>query len=69
MGELKDVLIRLDSNPKVRQVFDIIVLDILGSYGLLLSRDWSTKHDGYFATNWSHIWLPYKGKQNKIKMD
>jgi len=47
MGELRDVLIRLASNSKVRQVIDVIFMDILESYGLLLSRDWSSKLNGY----------------------
>ena len=34
-----------------------------------MSRDWSAKLNGYFATDWSHLWLPYKGQPNKIKVD
>jgi hypothetical protein len=37
--ELKNVLIRLSSNPKVHQTIDIIVVDILDTYGMLLRRD------------------------------
>jgi hypothetical protein len=39
MGELKNVLIRLSSNPKVHQFIDIIVVDIPEVYGMFLSRD------------------------------
>ena len=39
MGELKDVMIQLASNSKVHQVIDVIVVDILEVYGLILSRD------------------------------
>ena len=66
MGELKDVMIRLASNSKVHQV---IVVDIPEYYGVILSRDWSAKLNCYFATNQSHLWLPYKGQPNKIKVD
>jgi hypothetical protein len=69
MGELKDVMIRLASDPRVHQVIDIIVVDISEAYGLLLSRDWSAKLQGYFSTNWSHLWLPYKGRMNHIRVD
>ena len=69
MGELKDVMIRLASNSKVHQVIDVIVVDIPEAYGLILSRDWSAKLNGYFATDWSHLWLPYKGQPNKTKVD
>ena len=69
MGELKDVMIRLASKSKVHQVIDVIVVDILEAYGLILSRDWLAKLNGYFATVWSHLWLPFKGQPNKIKVD
>jgi hypothetical protein len=69
LGELKDVLIRLSSNAKVHQTIDIIVVDILKSYGMLLSRDWSEKLNVYFSIDRSHIWLPYNGQPNKIKVD
>ena len=69
MRELKDVMIRLSSNSKVHQVIDVIVVDIPEDYGVILSRDWSCKLNGYFATDWSHLWLPFKGQLNKIKVD
>jgi hypothetical protein len=62
-------LIRLSSNPKVHQVIDIIVVDILEVYGLFLRRDWSDQLHGYFATDWSHLWLPENGKPNKIRVN
>ena len=68
-GEIKDVVIHLVSNSKVHQTIDIIVVDIPEAYGVILSRYWSTKINGYFATYWSHLWLPYKGHLNKIKVD
>jgi ribonuclease HI len=67
--ELRNVIIRLSSNPKVHQVIDIIVVDILEVYGLFLSRDWSEQLHGYFATDWSHLWLPENGKPKKIKVN
>ena len=63
------MLIHLSSNFKVHQMIDIIVFDILESYRVILSRDWSAKLSGYFATDWSHLWLPYKGHPNKIKVE
>ena len=38
-------------------------------YGLFLSRDWSEQLHGYFATDWSHLWLPENVKPNKIKIN
>ena len=50
-------------------MIDIIVVDIPEEYKVILSRDWSTKLNGYFATDWSHLWLPYKGQPNRIKVE
>jgi hypothetical protein len=69
IGELRNVLIRLSSNPKVHQVIDIIVVDIPEVYGMFLSRDWSEQLHDYFAIDWSHLWLPENGKPKKIKVN
>jgi hypothetical protein len=61
MGEFKDVMIRMETHPKCVQVIDIIVVDIPESYGFLLSRYWSEKLNGYFSTDWAHLWFPLKG--------
>jgi hypothetical protein len=57
-GELKNVQIVLASYSRVHQLIDIVVVDIPYSYGFLLSMDWSTKLQGYFFIDWSHLWLP-----------
>jgi len=64
LGEMRNVLIRLSIDSHVNQIIDILVADIPEAYGLLLSRDWSSQLDGYFATDWSHMMLPYNGKPN-----
>lgn len=69
IGELNQVTIRLSSNPKVCQVIDILVANILEFYGLILSRDWSENIHGYFGIDWSHMWLLYNGKPNQIKVE
>jgi hypothetical protein len=38
-GERKDTLIQLVAYPKVNEIIDIIIVDILEEYGLLLSRN------------------------------
>jgi ribonuclease HI len=68
IGELKDVMIRMATHPKFVQVIDIIVVDIPEAYGPLLSRDWSGKLNGYFSTDWAHLWLPLKGHTNMIRI-
>ena len=68
VGEMKNVLIRLSANNKICQFIDIIVADIPDGYGLILNRDWSARLKGYFASDWSHLWLPHKGIPNQIKI-
>ena len=53
---------------KVFQFIDVVVADIPEAYGLVLSRDWSATLIGYFASDCSHLWLPYKGSPNQIKV-
>jgi hypothetical protein len=69
MGELKYVMIRIATHPNFVQVIDIIVVDIPEAYGLLLSRYWSENLNGYFSTDWAHLWLPLKGYKNMIRND
>jgi hypothetical protein len=69
IGELKNMLIILSSNPKVHQVIDIIVVGIPEVYGLFFSRDWSEQLHSYVATEWSHLWLPENGQPNKIRIN
>ena len=68
VGEMENVLIRLSTNEKICQFIDIVVEDILDGYGLILNRDWSARLKGYFALDWSHLWLSHKGVPNKIKI-
>ena len=46
-----------------------MIVDIPETYGMWLSRDWSKKLKGYFATDWSHSWLPLNGQPNKLKVN
>ena len=68
IGEMEDILIRLSTDERVCQYINIVVADIPDAYGVVLSRDWSTRLDGYFASYWSHLWLPHKGSPNQIKV-
>ena len=61
-------MIWLSSNEKVFQFIDIIVAYIPQAYGLVLSWYWSAKLNGYFASDWSHLWFPHKGNPNQIKV-
>ena len=55
VGDLKDVLIRLSSNPKVHQVIDIVIAYIPEVYGMFLSRDMFEQIHGCFFIDWSHL--------------
>ena len=66
IDELNNVIIRMSSDSGVRQCINTVVVEIPKTYGLFLSKYWSRKLQGYFATDWSHLWLPYIGKNNEI---
>ena len=68
IGEMKDVLIFLSTDPKVCQFIYIMVVDIPEAYELILSKYRSTKINGYFTTDLSHMWLPFNNVQNQIKI-
>lgn len=69
VGDILNVFIRLSSKLLVTQTIYIYVVDIPDVYGMLLSKDWSFLLHGYFATNYSHLWLTHKGKENRIRVD
>ena len=69
VGEIKEVVIRLSSNPNIFQVIDIVVMDILEEYGLLLNKVQSSKVNGYFVIDWSHHLFPCNGKPNQIRVN
>ena len=48
-------------------MIDIIVVDIPEANGVILIRDWSTKLNSYFTTDWSHLWLLYKVHIKMVK--
>ena len=45
-----------------------MVVEIPDGYGIILNRDWSARLKGYFALDWSHLWLPHKRVPNWIKI-
>ena len=65
---MEDVLIRLFASKRTCHYIDIIVADIPDGYGMILNRDWTSRLKGYFASDWSHLWLPQKGSPNLIKI-
>lgn len=44
-------------------------MDMYKAYGVLLSIDCSSKLQGYFETYQSHLWHPYKGRNNQIQVE
>ena len=69
IGKLKDGLVHVSPNSNVHWIIDIIIVKIIQAYGLLLSRYWSPKLQGYFTSSWCHIWLPLNEKPNKVIND
>ena len=45
------------------------MVDVVESYGLILGRDLARRLNGYIAADFSHMWLPWKGLTNQIKIE
>lgn len=45
------------------------MVDILETYRLLLSREWTKCLRGWFSNDFTQFWLPWKGLNNQIKID
>ena len=69
IGVLKDVRIHLTVDPQIQDIIDIHVVDIPETYGLLLSREWMKCLRGWFSIDFIQLWFPWRGLNNKIKID
>ena len=45
------------------------MVEILETYGLLLSREWKKCLRGWFSIDFTQFWLPWKGLNIQIKID
>ena len=45
------------------------MVDIPETYGLLLSKEWMKCLRGWFSTDFTQLWFPWKGLNNQIKID
>ena len=50
---LKDVCIQLTTNPRIQDIIDIHVVNILEMYGMLLNREWTKCLRGWFSTDFT----------------
>lgn len=69
IGMLSGVHVQIALEPRIVQYLDIQEVDIPISYGIVLSKEWSKDLNGYIATNWSHLWLPWRGVTNQIRVN
>jgi hypothetical protein len=59
-GEIKDYYAWITTAPHIITVFNIIVVDLPPTYGVVLGRDWSSMIVGYIMNNGSCMMLPDK---------
>lgn len=69
VGELHNIHMQLAFDPRMEHMVDISVVDVADTYGLILGRDWARRLNGYMATDFSHMWLPWKGLANQIRIN
>lgn len=59
VGVVKNVDLNLFDQPMVGCPMDIAVIETPDSYGMLLSREWTTFIGGYLKMDLSHMIIPY----------
>jgi hypothetical protein len=63
IGEIKDVTLVLCAHTEIRTTLNIQVIDMLVSnYSIILGRDWKALMGGYLPLNWTHLSIPWNGK-------
>lgn len=67
IGTIHDLRIQIASETRIIRYVDV-QLKIPPKYGLLLSRNCSSTLNGYWSTDFKHLWLPWKGVSNQIKV-
>lgn len=68
VGMIHDLRIQIASEPRIIRDVDLQVVNIPPKYGMLLSRNWSSTLNGYWSMDFKHLWLPWKGVTNQIKV-
>jgi hypothetical protein len=63
-GEIKYFYAWITTNPHIIIVFNIIVVDLPLTYGVVLGRDWSSMIGGYIMNNVSFMMFP--GKEGEM---
>ena len=69
IGVLKYVHIQLIIDPRIQDIIDIHVVEILEIYEMLLTKECTKCLRGWFSTNFTQLWLAWKGLNNQIKID
>lgn len=69
VGEINWIPMQIAVDPRVQQVIYIQVVDILATYRIILGWDFIQALNGCAATDFSHLWLPWKGLPNYIRID
>lgn len=68
VGELNMIPMQVTSDPRV-QVINIQVANIPNAYGMILGKYFMRILNGYTSLDHSHMWLPWKGVPNHIRIE
>lgn len=62
--EINRIPMQIVADPRVYQVIHIQVVDNPDTYKIICWRDFTWALNIYVATDFSHVWLPWKGLPN-----
>jgi hypothetical protein len=57
-GLIKDLLVHLVVFPYILVLMDVVVIDVLDAWGMLLSRDWGANLGGSIQMDLSYATIP-----------
>ena len=64
---IKDIVVNMAQIPTKSVVMDIVVVDILAGFGMLLSRSWSTKIGGLIKLDLTYATIPvFRGQERRL---
>jgi hypothetical protein len=58
LGVCEDIEVFLIDFPYIKIIMDIVVIDVLDAWGMLLSRRWSTALGGFLSMDLTHAHIP-----------
>ena len=58
VGIILNLHVKLVKYPDIDMSMDVVVIDVLDNWGMLLSRKWAATLGGYIQMDWTYATIP-----------